>query len=218
MDEHINSESIKKAQQASLDKSHDKFWRINTLPSEVHERVYEQLKRHSPRTVAELLQEDGYHTDIKAITLAHILEKFRSQKIPRHQLLNAYVVERIAGDMRKNVNVLAELSDMIMLQRERIRRAVLEEEETGELLPETNKQLHLQNRLLKTYGDLGIKSGLMSEFIRDFMTESQLAEEAMTLETRHMFLRYFVAIAQGNGFENVLDAITNLPEDPLGEE
>ena len=54
--QHSNSESahltsIQKAQLCSKDPSHDKFWRVNSLPSEVFERVFEMLKRHSPKTV-----------------------------------------------------------------------------------------------------------------------------------------------------------------------
>lgn len=207
--------SIKKAQAVAHDPNHDPLWRVNTLPSKLYEQTYEMLKRHSPRTVAELLQEEGYHTDIKAITLAHILERFRSDRIPRHQLLNVYVVERLTSEAKKQINVFTELSDLLGVNSMRIRKALLAEEETGVLSAEVNKQLHLQSRLLKIYGDMGIKSGMMSHFIQSFMRETQQIDDMMTRETRDMFLRFFLYKQQGGVLDAVLDDLTNMPDDPL---
>jgi hypothetical protein len=209
--------SIQQAQAASKDLNHDKFWRVNSLPADRIEQTVEMLKRHSPRTVAELLQEDGYHTDIKAISLSHILEKYRAEKIPAHQLISPYLVERLTSELKRNVNVFSEMSDLITLQRNRIRAALLVEEESGQLLPETNKQLHLQARMIKVFGDLGLKSGLLSEFIQTYLQESQLADEAMTRETRSMFLRFFQYKMQAGGLDEVLTELTNIPEDSLAE-
>jgi len=217
MTTHKSSTSIKKAQSASKDPNHDKLWRVNTLPPEVYQRTYEMLKRHSPRTVAELLQEDGFHTDIKGITLAHILEKFRSEKIPQHQLLNPYILERLTSEIKKNVNVFSEMSDLIALQRSRIRKALLAEEESGQLAQETNKQLHLQARMIKIYGDLGIKAGLMNEFINTFLRENTEGDECMVMETRDLFWRILEHKQKAGKLKVCLDDITNCPDDLLAQ-
>lgn len=203
--------AMQKAQAVAHKPDHDPLWRINTLPADRYEQTVEMLKRHSPRTVAELLQEDGYHTDIQAVTLSHILERFRSEKIPRSQMLDPYVLGRLTSEVKKQVNVFSELSELIMLQRERIRKAVLMEEESGELLPELNKQIHLQTRLIKVMGDFGIKSNLMNEFIQGFLKESQELDSFVTRETKDMFLRYFMYKLQGGGLEECLVDITNSP-------
>ena len=203
--------AIQKAQSVAHDPNHDPLWRINSLPTEVYDRTYGMLKQHSPRTIAELLQEEGYHTDIKAVTLSHILERFRSAKIPKHQLLNVYVVERLTTEVRKQVNIFSELSDLIELQSMRIRKAVLNEEESGELSGETNRLLHLQSRMLKIYADVAVKGGMMDNFIQSFTREAQSVDNMVTRETKDMFLRYFMYKLQGGGLEECLVDITNSP-------
>jgi hypothetical protein len=183
-----NKLSLAKAQKASKDPNHDKLWRVNSLPPETKKRTDEMLRRHSPRTVAELQQEEGYNTDIQAVTLCHILEQYRREKIPADDLINPYMVEKLTARLKTNVNVFSEMSELISLQKERIRLARMEEID-GKLSQEVTKSLHLMGRLLKIYADMGIKAGLMGSFVNQFTRECQQDEEMEVFDVRNIFFK-----------------------------
>lgn len=182
---------IVKAQAASQAKGHDKYSRINSLPSDKYTLVVDLLKGQSPYHIAEIIQNDwGFNTDITQKHLAHLLEDFRRVNIPLNQIVNPYVIERLCSNLRVNINVLSEFSESIMLQKERLRQARLLEIEAGELLPTTDKQIHILTRLLKCYGDLAIKSGLLQHF-SDAFTKDILDEETYLFNETDKIMRVF---------------------------
>lgn len=180
--------SIQKAQKASKNPNHDKYWRINSLPDDMRDLIIDLLKQHSPRMVAETIREAGYHLDIQPITLMHCLETYRREKISADECLNPYIIEKLSSRLKTSVNCFAEMSELISLQKERIRLARFEELD-GKLSPEVNKQVHLMTRMIKVYSDMGIKAGLMGTFVSEFNRDSKENEEAEVFDVRNIFFR-----------------------------
>jgi hypothetical protein len=210
----VSKASIHKAQKASKDPKHDKFKRIKSLPPELYQNTLNMLKRHSPRVIAELLQDEGFNTDIQPVTLAHILEDFRSATIPLDEMVDPYVVGKITERYKTNVNVFSETSDLILMQKERVRQARLKEQETGELSPDGTKQIHTMARLLKTYGDLGIKAGLLNSFIDEFQKSILQEQDYIYCSVDRMAFNLFKKMYQDNPkvFEGAMMLATDCNE------
>lgn len=191
--------SIVKAQaaaKAAKEGNHDPFKRINDLPKEEYDTVVSLLKGYSPYAVARTIQQDwGQCLDVTETTLAHQLDKFRSAKIPPEQLLNPYVISKLTAQVRRNVNVIAEMSSLVELQQERLRQARLQEMESGTLLPAVDKQTGLLARLLKNYGDLAYKTGLVNHFVSDFKKMAGDEEDEFIFSLEKLFFSYFRSIA-----------------------
>lgn len=191
--------SIVKAQaaaKAAKEGNHDPFKRINDLPQEQYDTVVSLLKGYSPYEVARTIQQDwGQCLDVTETTLAHQLEKFRSAKIPPDQLLNPYVIAKLTAQVRRNVNVIAEMSSLVELQQERLRQARLEEVESGTLLPAVDKQTGLLARLLKNYGDIAYKTGLVNHFVSDFKRMTGDDEEEFIFSLEKLLFSHFRSIS-----------------------
>ncbi len=183
---------IEKAQKASKAVNHDPFERINNLPPEQYEIVLSMLKAHSPYAVAKTIQQDWEQClDVTELTLAHQLERFRAAKIPLEQLMNPYVIARLTEQVRRNVNVISEQSTLIEMQMERLRQVRLQEVESGVLSPMVDKQTSLLNRLLKNYGDIAFKCGLLNHYAADFRKIAEREQQQLEFCLPDMFFSIF---------------------------
>jgi hypothetical protein len=184
--------SIAKAQAASKAEDHDKFARIRNLPEEQYKLVVAMLKAHSPYMIAKTIQQDWQQClDVTQLTLAHQLDRFRAATIPLEQLINPYVIAKITEQVRRNVNVISEMSSLIDLQQERLRQVRLLELEGGALLPSVDKQTAILARLLKNYGDIAYKTGLVNHFVADFRKLVESEEEEHMFSLRKLYFNQF---------------------------
>jgi len=159
-------------QNANIFNYYKKFDRIENLPPDKREIVLSLLRQQSPKFIAAEIQSWGFCLDIKEISLAHLLEEYRQKKIPIQELVNPFVVSKLTSGLSRNINVIHELSETILLQKERLREARLVELEDGVPLPVTDKMIQLLLRSLKIYGDVASKSGLLQFFADNFKRES----------------------------------------------
>lgn len=189
--------SIAKGQPLSTGSAHGKHGRIDGLPDDLRELVDDLVTRHSSRTVAEVIRDAGHCLDIAPVTLQHYVDAYRRERIPPERCINPFLVERLTSRLRRNVNCLTAMSDLIALQQERIGIARMGELD-GTLDPEVNKQIHLMTRMLKVYSDMSIKAGLMGLHVSQYAKECQLEEESMMIETSDIFFR----ILRGVGVNN----------------
>lgn len=164
--------SIEKAQKASKTPGNDKFSRINQLPEEEFSLVVDLLRRHSPRTVAEEMQSRGFCKDIATISLTHLLEKFRRLHVPISDLISPYMVAKETGRLRRNVNFINEITDLIDLQKERIRNMIIREEEKNLNESKTGEEIVRLGKLLSNYVDMSIKAGIFQKIAEDIKEDA----------------------------------------------
>ncbi len=124
---------------------------------------------HSPVLIARTMQADwGESLDVTEKHLARVIERYRLAHVPINEMADPYVISRFTEKLRRSVNHISELSDLIGLQKERLRQVRLEELEAGKLLQSSDKQIALLNRLLRSYSDAACKSGLVDIFAADY--------------------------------------------------
>lgn len=195
--------AIVKAQKAKTP-GNDPFKRITGMTPERRQLVDSLLLVHSPAQVAEVMQVDwGESTDIARVSLSHVLEKYRTATIPIDKILNPFMVGRLTEKVRRSVNALAAMSDLLELQQERLRYARIEELEKGVLTPSVDKQVTLTNRLLRNYSDLAYKAGLIDLFTSDFKRVSAEEEEQFEFSLGQLYWKTMRRIFEGETEENI---------------
>lgn len=93
------------------------------------------------------------------------------------------------------------------MQMERLRQARLREIEGGELLPIVDKQTALLNRLLKNYGDIAFRTGLLNHYVADFRKFHDEGDDDMTFTLQKLFFSTFRRMQREDpeGFEAALN-------------
>ena len=148
----------------------NKHARVTDLPKDKFEYVHEALRRGaSTFDLARKIQEEwGLYNDVRRRTLAKSLERYRESEITDMKVLeitDPYVAAKVRKRIDKHVNVLDEFSDMIRIQRSRINMALEREEKTKIPLGMTEDAVRTMGVLLKNYGELAVKVGIVSRML-----------------------------------------------------
>jgi len=188
--------ALQKAQKASKNPNHNQFERLTSLPQEKFDIVVSMIKKgHSPRLIARTMQTDWAESnDVSEKHLARILERYRIKHVPLHDIVDPYVMSSIVTKVKRNINHLEAMSELVELQQERLRHARLEEEWGVELLPKVDKQITLLTRILRNYADISYKAGLTDIFVTEFRRQTDELEQQVvcSMETIHRtFIRNF---------------------------
>ncbi|MDO9067831.1 MAG: hypothetical protein Q7W05_05175 [Deltaproteobacteria bacterium] len=170
--------SVAKAQKASKDPSNDKFKRINEIPDEKRKLFLDLLRKgHSPQSVAEEMQILGFNKDMQLVSLRHLIEKYRKQHIPVTELISPYMVAKETSRLKKGVNFINGIIDLIDLQTERIRSMRIEEIENNTHNSKLGDEIVKQGKLHTQYVDMSVKAGLYQTFIKEIIDEINEKDE-----------------------------------------
>jgi len=141
-----------------------KFSRLNKLSDKMWDELNERLRGgHSPWKIAEDFQKRGVQTDVSHHGLGRLFQRYREEHIPDMEL-----AEQIDGQLHKHLerrvknrlNLMDEIESMIALQWKRVEMIWEQEQKVGMTLRANDKNLELLNKMLKDYGDLGVKVGI----------------------------------------------------------
>lgn len=147
----------------------DKYARLTSLPKEKYEQVREMLGRGmSTYQVAKQIQEWGYSKDVTYQALAHMVARFRKDKVSDLEIVE-HVSPKTATDaikrLQRHANVLDEFSELIEIMKERLKLSLAREKQLKFPLQITNDMIAVAGKNLKEYGDLAVKVGIISRML-----------------------------------------------------